>query len=113
MKIKPCGAHLLIQLEEVKETNDGSIIIKHTKTQQEREQEGKNMGRVVALGPFLHADWDGFKSDDPKEKAKEWGYELGDLVCFARYDGIKYDLPNCENYRLIHSSSILGKVEES
>jgi len=51
-------------------------------------------------------------NDTSSGKAKEWGYEVGDLVLFNRYDGVAHDLPNYENYRLIPSNCILGKVEQ-
>ncbi len=111
MKVKPCGAQLLVQLEEVKEVSEGGII-RHSQTEQKREEEGQNMGRVLAIGPFVHADWEGFDSDDPSGKAKQWGYELGDLVFFNRYDGVKPNIPGYENHRLIHSNCILGSAGE-
>ncbi len=67
MKVKPCGTQLLIKLEEVKELSDGGIVMR-SKTEHKREEDGRNMGRVLALGPLAHADWDGFDSDKPAKK---------------------------------------------
>ncbi len=111
MKVKPCGTQLLIKLEEVKELSEGGIAMR-TLTEQKREEAGQNMGRVLAFGPFVHADWEGFDSDKPVDKAKQWGYELGDLVFFSRYDGIMPNIPGYENHRLINSNCILGMAGE-
>ena len=111
MKVKPCGAQLLIKLEEVKELSDGGII-KHSQTEHKREEDGQNQGRVLAIGPFVHADWEGFDSDNPADKAKQWGYEVGDLVIFSRYDGDTPDVPGYETHRLINSNCIKGVVGE-
>jgi len=111
LKVKPCGTQLLIKLEEVKELSEGGIAMR-TQTEQKREEAGQNMGRVLALGPFVHADWEGFDSDKPSDKANQWGYELGDLVFFGRYDGITPNIPGYENHRLINSNCILGSAGE-
>ncbi len=111
LKIKPCGSQLLIKLEEVQELSEGGIAMR-TQTEQKREEDGQNQGRVLAFGPFIHADWDGFDSDKPADKARQWGYELGDLVFFSRYDGVTPNIPGYENHRLINSNCILGSAGE-
>ena len=110
MNVTPCGMQVLIQLEEINEMSDGGIV-QYSKSEQEREQNGQKMGRVIKLGPLVHSDWD-MDSANPDGKAEEWGYQKGDLVLFNRYDGIEHDLPNYDNYRLIPSNCILGKVEQ-
>lgn len=111
MMIKPCGTQVLIKLEEVKEMSEGGIVMQ-TPEQKKKEEHGQNMGRLLAIGPLVHADWDGFESENSEGKAKQWGYELGDLVLFRRYDGVEYELPGLKNHRLLPSNCILGKVEE-
>ncbi len=111
MNVTPCGMQVLVKLDEVNEMSKGGII-QHTQNEIEREQNGKNMGRVIKIGPFVHADWEDMTNDTSSGKAKEWGYEVGDLVLFNRYDGVAHDLPNYENYRLIPSNCIIGKVEQ-
>jgi len=97
MNVTPCGMQILVKLDEVQEMSEGGVI-QHTQTEMEREQNGRN--------------WEDMTSDTSSGKAKEWGYEVGDLVLFNRYDGVSHDLPNYENYRLIPSNCILGKVEQ-
>jgi co-chaperonin GroES (HSP10) len=101
---------VLIKREEVQELTDGGILL--PEDIREREEKGENKGRVIALGPFAHADWEGFETNTPEGKAKAWGYEVGDLVLFSRYDGTEYELPDCEGLVLMNASLILGKVEE-
>ena len=111
IKVRPSGKQMLIKLEEVKELSEGGII-RHSQTEHKREEEGQNQGRVLAIGPFVHADWEGFESNVPADKARQWGYELGDLVFFSRYDGVTPSIPGYENHRLINSNCILGTAGE-
>ena len=111
LPIKPCGSQILVKLEEVQELSEGGIVI-HTNESLDREEKGQNKGRVVALGPFVHADWEGFDSDKPADKAKAWGYDVGDIVLFSRYDGTEYELPGCENLVLMNASCIKGMYQE-
>ena len=111
MMIKPCGNQVLVKREEVELMTEAGVI-KHTIAQQEKEEKGQNKGRVIALGPLIHDDYQDFKDPTPEGKAKFWGYESGDLVLFNRYDGNEYDLPDCEGLVLMSASCILGKVNE-
>jgi len=111
MVIKPCGSQILVKREEVKQETESGII-QFTDDALEREEKGQNKGRVISLGPFVLADWDGFKDNTPEGKVKSWGFEVGDLVLFSRYDGVEYELPECEGLVLMSASCILGKVEE-
>ena len=111
MKIKPCGNQILVKREEVELMSEGGII-QHTIAQQTKEEKGQNKGRVIALGPLVHDDYQDFPDHTPEGKAKFWGYEIGDLILFNRYDGNEYELPDCEGLVLMSASCILGKVEE-
>jgi co-chaperonin GroES (HSP10) len=111
MMIKPCGNQLLIKREEVEQTTDSGIVL-HTNEQHEREEMGQNKGRVISLGPLVHDDYQDFPENTPKGRAEFWGYEVGDLVLFSRYDGAEHDLPGCEGLVLMSANCILGKVEE-
>jgi co-chaperonin GroES (HSP10) len=111
MMIKPCGNQLLIKREEVEQVTESGII-QHTDAQQIKEQNGQNKGRVISLGPLVHDDFQNFPDDTPTGRAKFWGYEVGDLVLFSRYDGQSYELPGCEELVLMSASCIVGKLEE-
>ena len=111
MKIKPCGSQILVKLEEVSETSDGGIHL-YSGNGLEREEKGQNKGHVIALGPLVHADWDGFDDNTPAGKARSWGYAIGDLVLFNRYDGVEHEVKGCDGYRLINSNCILGIAED-
>ena len=110
MKIKPCGAQVLVKLQAV-EMATASGIIMYSPDEHEREEKAQNKGVVMALGPLVHADWEGFSDSTPAGKARAWGYEVGDMVLFNRYDGVEYELPECDGLRLINSNCILGKAE--
>ena len=111
MMIKPCGNQVLIKREEV-ELMTESGIIKRSLSEQQKEEKGQNQGRVISLGSLVHDDYQDFKDPTPEGKAKFWGYEIGDLVLFTRYDGAEYELPDCEGLVLMSAGCILGKVEE-
>lgn len=110
MKIKPCGAQVLVKLQDVQMASEGGIIM-YSQNEHEREEKGQNKGVVIALGPLVHSDWQDFPDNTPAGKARAWGYEVGDMVLFNRYDGVEYELPECDGYRLINSNCILGKAE--
>jgi len=104
MKIKPCGFHVLIEMEEVERVSDGGIIT-HTRAEYEREQNGHDVGRIIAFGPTAFV---GFGCKSPEE----WGCTLGDLVEFQRYDG-KIPRHDTEmKYRCVNDSDIIMVIED-
>ncbi len=106
MKIKPCGFQVLIEMEDVEEKSEGGIIMQ-TMNEQEREQRGHDVGRIVAFGPVAYQGFSG--CDGPED----WHPDLkeGALVEFRRYDGKipRHDLDM--KYRVVNDSDILMVIE--
>ena len=72
MKIKPCGGSVLIKREEVELMSDGGIV-QYTNDGLEREEKGQNKGRLIAIGPLVHSEYQDFPDDTPKGRGKFWG----------------------------------------
>lgn len=103
MKMIPCGFQVLIEMEKVERVSAGGIIT-HTNTEFQREQNGHDVGRIIAFGPLAFV---GFDCSTPEE----WGVKIGDLVEFRRYDG---KIPRHDDeikYRCINDSDILMVIE--
>lgn len=105
MNIRPCGFQVIIEMEEVEKQSDTGIILQ-TKKEYEREQNGHDVGRVIAFGPLA------FKGFASCETPEDWGVSVGDLVEFKRYDG---KIPRHDSemkYRCINDSDILMVIEK-
>ena len=113
---KPCGFNILVAVEEyvntIKKGDKYSELAGFqlsTLEQAKREQEGHFRGRVVALGPTVHIGYGGIHGETPEERAAEWGYKIGDLIHYVRYEGQQIiDEETGVIYRLIHDCAILG-----
>lgn len=105
--ISPCGTTVLVEVEPVEETYEGSSIVRpHNETK--REKGGRDIGRIIAFGPYCYQDW--------KITPEQWGCKVGDLVEFNRYDGKVPRLAEVnkqyENYRLISDNDIIAVYAE-
>ena len=109
--IKPTGFHVLVEMEEVEETTESGIVIA-TKSGREREQNGHDVGTVIAIGPTAHMGYEGCDGDTAEARAAQWGYGIGDKVQFERYQGKLLDIPGCENHRIITDSNIIAVIGE-
>jgi len=97
----PCGHYVLIKIPEVQSVSDGGIIL-HSKTQEKREQEGMEVGEVMAFGPTAYTGWAGF------EGPEAWGIAVGDLVEFKKYEGKKCFTEGYEDFHYIPDSVLIG-----
>lgn len=77
-----------------------------TKTQAEREEAGTNWGIVRSIGPQA------FRKMRDGEDSDAW-CELGDIVCFRRYEGAKIEFPpGSERYVVfINDEDIFGGID--
>lgn len=110
--MKPTGYYILVEVEEVhQEVQEGALkgFQMTSNNENEREQEGHDVGVVLAFGPTAFT---GFKGIDDKwdrdRRAEEWGVKVGDKVEFQRYDGKKPRHPDYQNCRLIQDQHIQG-----
>ena len=106
MKIKPCGFQVLVEVEVMPEKSESGIILK-TKKAFDREQEGHDVGHIVAFGKQC------FKGFAECETPNDWceGLAIGSLVEFRRYDG---KIPRHDEegkYRCINDSDILMVID--
>ncbi len=108
MKVKPVGNQLLVELENVEEVSDGGIILSQKEVK--REQDGQDIGEIIAFGPLVYFDWEDM-GETAEERAESWGVKIGDKVIFHRYDGNTPRIEGYENHRLIGSNCIIAKVE--
>jgi co-chaperonin GroES (HSP10) len=104
--IKPTGTCVLIEVEPVEEKSSGGIVIA-SKSELKREFGGRDIGRVLAFGPYCYKDF-GLTPEG-------WGVKVGDLVEFNRYDGkiprLAEKDEKYKNYRLITDNDILAVYE--
>lgn len=108
MKIRPVGFQVLIEMEVVEnEIQDGSLKGFQLATQQEskREQDGHDMGRVIAFGPIA------FKGYANCNSPEDFGVKIGDIVEFKRYDGKVSSTDKQGKYRIVNDGDILMVIE--
>lgn len=107
--IKPCGCCVLIEVEPVENTYEGTSLLRPTH-ETKREFGGRDIGKIISIGPLA------FKSLDGCTSAEDWGVKIGDMVEFNRYDGkvprLSEKDEKYKNYRLIHDNDILAVYEE-
>ncbi len=108
--MKPCGYYVLVKIAPVNMKSKGGIII-GTETEKKREEGGRDIGRVVAVGPQAYKDVvQGCNSH------QEWGFEVGSLVEFNRYDGkiprIAEIDEKYKDYRIIIDKNIIGNADD-
>lgn len=115
--IEPLGFNVLIEMIEVKNTSAGGIILNNNDVS--RQQEGCDVGYVRAFGPIAYQGFQGCNPSeypplDPRYKMEPhelWGVKLGDKVEYRRHEGKLSGENDCELFRYIPDSMIIGKVE--
>lgn len=107
MKIKPLGFYVLVEVDKVSDLSEGGIIALD-KDVVAREQEAKDFGKVLAIGPIAYLGFRGCEDTG----AEGWGVKVGDKVEFRRYEGKLSAQPDVENHRYIPDSHILGVINE-
>jgi len=116
MNLKPCGVKILVEVLPVEETSAGGIIV-HSDKEARREKAGRDIGVVKDIGFGAYYGIGGCSKDkDAFERAKEWGFSIGDKVEFNRYDGkpTRFGETNkeFENYRLIDDQDVIGVLKD-
>lgn len=109
MKIEPLGFYVLIEVELVPSLSPGGIEL--NKNEVAKDQEGKDFGTVLAIGPTAYASYTDCEAGG-EAGAKKWGFGVGDKVEFRRYEGKLSNQPDVENYRYIPDSHIIGRISE-
>lgn len=104
MKIKPAGFYVLIDMDVVEETSEGGIILNNDLVK--KEQAACQFGVITAFGP---AAFKGFPGCDGPE---DWGVAVGDRVEYRRYEGMRSNHPDAENFRYIPDSHIIGVIKD-
>lgn len=97
----PFGHYVLLKMTEYENTSEGGIIL-GTVSQEKREQEGQEVGEVMAFGPTAYTGFAGFEGHEA------WGIKVGDIVEFKRYEGKKCELPGYELFHYIPDSLLIG-----
>jgi co-chaperonin GroES (HSP10) len=96
--LKPAGYRLLIEVEEVKETTTGGIILAQQTI--DADAAAQTTGRVLAIGEFAF-----------KEYPARW-CNVGDTVTFAKYLGVvQVDPGSGKKYRVCNDIDILCIVK--
>jgi len=112
-KLVPLGHYVLVEDAKFEQTTESGIILT-SNTETLREQEGQEIGRIIAFGPIAFKDIKGCTCPE------DWGVAVGDLVEYsAKYEGKKSAF--CKKgatsdlevvSRLLPDTSLVSKVEE-
>lgn len=109
MKYKPAGHYVLVEVKPVETQTDSGIVL-YSPDELKREHGGRDIGKLVALGPLAYQ---GFAH---AESASDWGVKVGDMVEFRRYDGkvprLAEKHEEFKNLRLINDNDIIAIIEE-
>ena len=109
MKIRPAGFSVVVEVEPVETCIDGGVI-ERLPSEIEREEKGRDLGRIVSFGPIAYLGFADCKNPG------DWGAKEGDLVEFNRYDGkiprISETRPEFRNYRIIQDKDVIAVIEE-
>ncbi len=102
---KPCGYYILVEVEPMAETHEGTAIIM-VQDERQREHGGRDIGRIKEIGPIA------FKGFDNCKGPEDWGVKKGDLVEFNRYDGkiprVAEINEDFKNYRVVLDNDIIA-----
>lgn len=112
-KLIPCGHYVLVEDESVEEVSSGGIFLSSPK-EKTREQEGQQIGRIVAFGPIAYKDVKGCKVPS------DWGVAINDRVEYTgSYEGKKSAFfrnnkaeESGKFLRLVPDTSIVSKLED-
>lgn len=109
--LKPVGYYILIEMEIVENKTESGIIIASQK-ENEREQNGHDVGVIKALGPNAFVGFQGIDDkDEVNKRAADYGVKIGDKIEFNRYDGKVPRDPEYKYHRLIQDQHIVGVYE--
>lgn len=115
-QVRPAGHYILIEIETVShEVTEGALsgFKLRSDDEQKREQMGHDIGTVLGIGPLAYVGFDGCEGATAEERAKSWGFEVGDKVEFARYEGKVLEHPDYPNHRIIPDDKVLMVVEQA
>lgn len=104
--VRPLGFHVLIEVVPIKFQSAGGIAL-FSKEEEERENGGRDLGKIIAFGPTAYKGFEGCNSPE------DWGVKVGDTVELkGRYDGKKscikdYDESH-DKLRYVSDSDIIG-----
>jgi len=110
LPVKPLGHHVLIEIIPVQFKSTGGIILS-TKDEVERENKGRQIGKVLSIGPTAYRGFEGCNSPE------DWGVKEGDTVELSgRYDGkhsaaVEYN-EEYKTLRYVNDSDIIGVFTE-
>ena len=101
-KFFPKGKHVIVRLEEIKETFDGTSIF-IPENLRDGEQRNTVIATVMDVGPDA---WKGFGNGEP------WA-RVGDKVIIAKYAGVTEPGDNTERILYINDDDIIaGRPKE-
>ena len=107
----PCGTNILVQIIPVEQTTDSGIVM-HTDAQQKREEGGRDIGRIVAMGPLA------FRTIQDCTTIEDWSpdIKIGAIVEFERYDGkatrlVEFD-SSYKDIRIVPDTKIIAVIKE-
>jgi co-chaperonin GroES (HSP10) len=109
VQIKPLGTYVLIEVDEVKRTSTGGIVLPEDLIK--KEQAVTQFGFVRAFGPTCYVGWAGCDQKD-KTPAECWGVKIGDRVEFQKYEGKACMVPGYETFRYIPDTHIIGVIAD-
>jgi len=119
--VNPCGDRVVVLPDAVEKVSKGGIIIPEKEA--EKHQLAQVSGVVVAVGPdaWTHTTTITERLIDGQMKTverKTSGYsgafaEVGQRVCFARYNGLPFDGEDGKQYRLLNDEDITATISDS
>lgn len=109
MRIRPTGFGVLVKVQPISKTFEGTMI-EMVSDERKREEGGRDIGVVIAFGPVAYKGFEGC------EGPEDWGVAVGDSVEFNRYDGkmprAAENDEDMKNLRIINDSDIIAVVEK-
>ncbi len=81
--LSPTADNLIVYSRPPELSKNNFIVM--PKEYEERERKGTNTGILLMIGPTAYVGWEGVRSINSANAAKEWGVEIGDSVEFNRY----------------------------
>lgn len=109
MNLKACGYYVLIEIPAKPEVKESLIIM--PSGHEDAEISAADIGIVRDIGPCAFSGMAALDGGTGAERAKQWGFEVGDTVEFTRYDGKRPSTEGYENFRSIQDQHIITKVE--
>ena len=107
MKIKPTGYYILVEVEVIEETHEGSRIVR-VSDERKRDQAGRDVGIIKEFGPIAFQGYADCKGPE------DWGCKVGDKVEVNRYDGktprLAESNPELANLRIINDNDIIAVI---